>query len=374
MDPISVAVILLAAWGIMQRTPGIVGQLAAEWQAGRRGATTQAAENLRKKLDEAGAPVSSGRGSLGNFLGNLWSDFWHEKDAERQRGQDDGFGGQERGWWRRRMDDAADRYAARYRGTGPAGPDAGEFPDPEPPAAPLAVKEQPEPRAGQDDSGPRPGPEEGPDAAGSEQDLREPVRVESRLGEEPRPAKPAVPPSLGQGPPPASPAPPGSDPPPASPQAGGNHAPGGDSMPDGPIRVPSTTGPAMTARPVGAVAVLESPAHTTEGTNPMGTAVATNGVAITSMTTGAYEMLSINNRLHEAVNQFVNELTIMQNRLVRAGESTLGTVQLSSRSTVMGSMSQAVEAISALKAAARSCTGEVSPLVVATKREFEKRI
>ena len=106
----------------------------------------------------------------------------------------------------------------------------------------------------------------------------------------------------------------------------------------------------------------------------MGTAVATNGVAITSMTTGAYEMLSINNRLHEAVNQFVNELTIMQNRLVRAGESTLGTVQLSSRSTVMGSMSQAVEAISALKAAARSCTGEVSPLVVATKREFEKRI
>lgn len=367
MDPASIIVVLLAAWAIAQRTPGIIGQAAGEWRAGLGGESTPAAEALRQHLADEGVEPSTGKGPLGNFLSNLWRQYWHNRDQERQRAQAEKEAAEDASWWQRRLAAAEERHASQYRG----GTDGGKAPEPGDPAAPppdgahgrdTDPRRKPGPESQQPPKTPADEPGQAP-SVDDPQPSRPPIHVPSTLGPEPGSPEPAPRQLTTE---PADKAPADTHPPePEEPNP---------TEPAAPLLVPSVLGPEPTGP--GAVAVLTRPTTQpqTERNQPMGTAVATNGVAITSMTSGAYEMGSINARLHEAVNNFVLELTQLQNRLVRAGESTLGTVQLAGHSTVMKSMSQSVEAISALKAAARGCATEVSPLVTATKREFEKRI
>lgn len=333
MDPFSFFVICLGVWAILQRTPRLVGQAAAEFREGLHGGTTQDAQDLRQRLLDEGVEPSGNGGPLRQFLGNTWRDYWHGKDRERQEGRDGADLDRERSRWQQRVDDAIDRQSAKYRGTPPVADPTdttdgtppsiaqpnGDGPDP----APTGPDNSPEPSGvvHDDDQPPNPGPDDsgpdGPREPETPEPTRPPIRVHATVGE--------------------------------------------------PARSPTGTGTAT--------AVLDPPItqHQIEGNPDMGNAVATNGTVITGVVSGSYEMLSIHRQLEAAVGVFVGQLTAIQNRLNRAGESTVGTVQLSTGSTVMSRMAQAAEAVAALRAASAGCAGEVSPLLLQTKAEFDKR-
>lgn len=345
MDLISIIVVCMAVYGIAKRTPGLVGELIAEAEAGRRDDTTPFAEAIRDRLDGQGTEPVTGRSPLGNLVGNLVRGWMTDRDKARHDAAAEREVDAVRSRWERLKDRVADKVHERVTGwqrppavpadaepgTGTAGP---QPEDPNVPGGPGNTQPDLDPDITEVihnddtyDTGNSRGPGDGTGWAGAPdpepEQPREPIRVQATVGDPlTEPSPPAPPHEIG-------------------------------------------TQPAGTA-----TAVLERP----EGEEPMSNAVATNGTVITGMQTGSYEMLSINRALEAAVQQFSGQLTMLQNRLNRAGESTVGTVQLSTGSTVMARMAQAAEAVAALRAAASTCTAEVQPLLLRTKAEFDKRI
>lgn len=350
MDPISIFVILLAAWGIAQRTPGLIGEAAREYRAGRRGETTEAAEALAKRLADAGILPAEG-GALRKFLGNHWRDYWHDKDSERQQQRAARPSVDDRSWWKRLIDSAVDRQAAKYRGTRPSMDETGtdnESADTEP-AAPGGTARtgdaQPDPSATGDGGGFSTDPH-----VDDTDDVREPVRVPSQLGD---PADPEpIPPQ-------------GALEPPSDPPVSG--------FPEPPVRVLSHLG--ATPEPGGrtATALLPAPTETTEGNETMASALATRGIPVTGVVSGAAETLSIHNELNAAIDDFRLRLDALQHRMTNLGEQTLTIVQFANGSSVVRRMAQAAEALAACRSAAGRTGQEVLPLLNATRGEFTRR-
>jgi hypothetical protein len=156
----------------------------------------------------------------------------------------------------------------------------------------------------------------------------------------------------------------------------------------GPIRVDATVGnpiddtPANTPLPLTApdtsgqhqqaatsTLVLDQP----EGPTDMTQTVATRGIAVTGVQSGAAECLSINQALDLAVAEFQQRLDVIGRRVHAMGDATLGLVQFAGTSDVVTRMAQAAEATAAAKAAARACGTEVGPLLMQTRTEFLRR-
>lgn len=348
MDPISVLVILAAAWGITRRLPGVARKVLSDAGSAMRGDGTPFADALREALLTDGIEPTSG-GKVRSLLGDVAKGLL--RDVARGA---NGEPGRRMGWLGgvsvkvgQRIRDRMDRHAGD---TSPQDPfNAGEAATGDPP---------PPPGIG---PAPKPTPEPAPPAPPAP-----PVEAPVSLGDEAKPEPvPPAPPSILEAPFGA----PNSTATREPISSGTEPAQGGN--PREPIRVHATAG-----QPTGhtATAVLDPPQpRQLEGTPNMANAVATNGTPITGMATGSYEMLSINRQLESATGQFVAALTAIQNRLNRAGESTLGTVQLAGGSSVMTRMAQAAEAVAALRHAAARCGGEVTPLLLQTKSEFDKR-
>jgi hypothetical protein len=312
VDPVSILVVLMAAWGIMRRMPGIVGQAAAEFQASRHGDTTPAAKARRDALIDAGVDPASG-GPMRQFFGNAWRDYWHDKDQQRQQERADGAVDQERSWWRRRLDDAIDRQSAKYRGT-PAADDppaeAGDAHEDEPP---VIHEPETDPVGGQPaPDGQNPAGSWTPPAEGAE---RPPIRVHATVGE--------------------------------------------------PANQPSRT----------ATAVLDPPEtqQQIEGKPDMSSAVANRGTAVTGVVSGAAEARSIQRALAAATAEYAAAVAAARQRIHSLGEQTISTVQMAGRSTVVAATAQAAEAIAAAQAGVNACSAEVIPLMGIVAREFDKR-
>lgn len=365
MDIFSIIVVCVALYGMAKRAPGLVGEAVAAWQAGQHGGTTPAADAAQQKLADAGVPPSTADGSLRQFLGNRWRGYWHDKDQDRQRQRALQNAAKDRSWWKRRMDAALDHQAGKYRGN-PDPKSADDTPGDRrrgreydifvPESLPLDPDDDIDEQTFSDDETPNP---DRPDAGRSEDSPTGPPQSD-----------------------------PGQDPdgsggdwqngPPYDQQrddfqpGGGNPEPT-DTRP--PIRVNATVGQPVRDRTGTATAVLDPPDQQIqiEGNPHMGNAVATNGTPITGVVSGSYEMLSIHKQLEAAVQAFTGQLAAIQNRLNRAGDSTIGVVQLANGSTVMVRMAQAAEAVAALRGAAAGCSAEVSPLLLQTKAEFDRR-
>ena len=101
--------------------------------------------------------------------------------------------------------------------------------------------------------------------------------------------------------------------------------------------------------------------------------VATRGIPVTGVVSGAAECLSIHRQLETAIAEFHAQLAAVAGRVHSMGEQTLGIVQFAGASTVVTRMAQAAEAIAATRAQATACGAEVGPLLMQTRTEFTKR-
>ncbi len=101
--------------------------------------------------------------------------------------------------------------------------------------------------------------------------------------------------------------------------------------------------------------------------------VATRGIPVTGIQSGANECRAINVALDLAVAEFQQRLDDITRRVHAMGEATLGDVQFAGNSDVVTRMAQAAEAAAAAKAAAKACGTEVGPLLEQTRREFLRR-
>lgn len=318
MDIFSIIIVCMAVYGLAKRAPGLIGEAVAEFQAARAGETSQAAQDRRRRLVDAGVDPATG-GAFRQFLGNTWRDFWQDMDQKRQNRRmqvpadtepwrtgprwSDGI--------RRRIDDAvqrqADKWRARDADTDPRQP--GHTPGAEGPGRPRAASPGPHPQQQ------NPGPE----------------------------------PEANRQPPPTDPSRP-------------------------PIRVDATLGEPA-AQPTGtATAVLDRPAPQQQiERNPMGSAVATNGTAVTGVVSGAAEARSIQRALEAATQEYEAAVAAARRRIHSLGEQTLSIVQMAGRSTVVNAAAQAAEAIAAAQAGVNACKAEVIPLMGTVAREFDKR-
>ncbi len=365
----------------LMRHPEVIGEAIAEVAYGLRGEESPAAARRRQRLQDAGIDPASG-GAARQFAGNVWRDFWLDQDAARarRRARDNRTAGSTdtgpgRPWWQR-MRDAWDtevdrRQHAWRRRTSP---------DRQPLGDPADTGEHDWPKGWYDDpewladnnrphpdrpSGDRPGTSS-PDSAQPED--REPPDF-------PGPDQPTDPPDPGPRPDPG---------PQPRPQPGpGRSSQGTTESPDDrePIRVEATVGdpvpeqnsdPTADPQTVLDQPPLELPAPTAnqEGTPTMSSTVATRGIPVTGVQSGAAECASIAALLETAVAEFQSRLDAVAARVHSMGEQTLGNVQFANSSDVVRRMAQAAEATAAARAAAVACGGEVGPLLHQTRREF----
>lgn len=345
MDPISLAVTVLAIYGILSRAPGLAGEAVREWGYARRGAQSPAALERRERLTEAGIDPAAG-GAARQFFGNAWRDFWLDADAKRQADRQARLAGDvdddARSWSERfadRLDDEVARRAARWR-TRPEGqrePYDGDDPTFGP--APTA------PNAG----GPSDSPQ--PPNPGGDGEFESTVIHDSHEYEVPSFTLPNF----------------GPTPPPRDSNAG---KPGGAKptppQDQGPIRVDATVGdPIRPQRSApSATAVL-----TAGGTMSV---VATTQHAVTGVVSGAAEARAIQRQIDNATAEYVAQLARIRGRIHALGESTLGIVQMSARSRVIALTATAAESAAAAQANAKACGGEVGPLLGQVAREFNR--
>lgn len=187
MDPIGFIIVCIALYGLAQRTPALVGEAVAEFQAARHGETTQASQDRRQRLIDAGVDPATG-GAFRQFAGNAWRDFWVDQDRDRQARREQRFHEPDAdtgSWWshlRDRLDEAVTARADQWRSR-PDRPGADRAPHPggDEPAETFDTPE-PEPTADAPTADePRPRPETD----------RPPIRVAATVGE-PQPSRTAT--------------------------------------------------------------------------------------------------------------------------------------------------------------------------------------
>lgn len=345
MDPISLIVTCLAIWGILQRAPALLRDAVNEWRHAAKGEESPKAEARRQRLIDAGIDPASG-GPMRQFASNWWRDFWLDLDRQRQeKAAARRARGEESSWADRVDEEAARRSGRRPSGSGPNGGD---------------------PSGGPDGGDPSTG-------GGSEPDGWDPNRPGSG-GEGSDP----VPPDNGPQPPPDR-GPSDGD---ATPDSGPRATPPPDDD-RGPTRVKATVGepiryPTWTPPPPAPIPAPEHqalPAGTTTAVleGDIMSAVATNGTAVTGVISGAAETAAIARQLEAATQAYIADLIRIRSRINALGDQTLAIVQFAGASTVVQRMAQAAEAAAAAQSAAANCGREVGPLLLATKREFDKR-
>ncbi|WP_328344752.1 hypothetical protein [Micromonospora sp. NBC_00421] len=325
IDPISILVTVLALYGLAKRSPRLLGELAEEWQAARRGEESPSAAARRQRLIANGIDPTTG-GPMRQYVGNRWRDFWLDEDlkATRRRAErlDKEAAGEVLSWRERmesRMDDEVTRRAEQWR----TRPDGDTTP-------PVTVTDIPR----QNPGGSTPPPQrDGHTNPGWASDTVH-----------------DTPPTGG----PEHTSPPPHDTPPTG---------GPDREP---IRVDVTVG--EPTRPTSSQPTAEPAAITAGGT--MSNTVAQQ--AVTGVVSGAAEARAIETALNAATEEYVTRLNRLRGRIAQLGEQTVGTVQMSGRSQVVANIAAAAEAAAAAQANARSCTTEVVPLLGQVARAFER--
>lgn len=285
----------------------------------------------RERLEAAGIDPAHG-GAFGQYAGNLWRDFWLDQDNARtaRRSSTNRSGGAGAGWFARAraaFDAELQRRADNWRTRPTAGQHDTDRSSPGP-----DLRD----RTGPGRNAPEPAAADEPDF--DEADFEGVIHDSDEY-----------------------------------------NIPSGNAdtePPRGAVRVPATVGEPAGNTPRTATAVLDpppAPAEPTEGNIPMTNAVATRGIHVTGVVSGAAETLSIHNETQAAIHEFQERLRVLSNRMVNLGESTLTIVQFSGGSSVVLRMAQAAEALAALRASATQCGGEVLPLLVQTRNEFTRR-
>ncbi|QKW15407.1 hypothetical protein [Verrucosispora sp. NA02020] len=336
-DPISLAVTILAIYGMLQRNPDWSGGLLHEWQASRRGEESEAAKALRQKLTDAGVAPAEQGGPLRRHLSNMWRDYWTDRDRRHRVERADRLADeaeQDAASWRERLDRRLDEVAARkvqgWRVAPPADPPAAdpaepqkpETPDGDAPADPEPTETSPPTPEGAD---PAPGgggryesttvhdddyyTNPGQPEPAAEPENRDPIRVDATVGH--------------------------------------------------PIRPDNTS--TSPAAPIAAI--------TAGGTM---TAVATTQTAVTGVVSGAAEARAIAAAAEQATAEYVATLNRLRGRIQSLGEQTLGVVQMSGHSHVVANTAASAEAMAAAVANARACTAEVAPLLGNVARAFDR--
>ncbi|MEV0214321.1 hypothetical protein [Micromonospora sp. NPDC050695] len=357
MDPISIAVTILAIYGMLKRSPQWAGEMAEEWRAAKRGDTSPAAQARRQRLIAAGVDPAAG-GPMRQYVGNRWREHWLDADAkatQRRAGRLDkeaaGEALSRRERLQSRLDDETTRLAERWRTREPSDVvppvstnKGGDKPDPGTPdgggASPSGDVDPPSttPPGGSaggtntrtDDGDPDPIPD------GFDGVFSSTVHDDDCYTNPGRPRE---------------------QPPTAN--------PGGSTPNDrDPIRVDATVGaPARSNTQPAAVAAI-----TAGGT--MSNAVAQQ--AVTGVVSGAAEARAIQAALMHATDEYVAQLNRLRARIYSLGEQTLGTVQMSGKSHVIANTAAAAEAAAAATANARACTSEVEPLLGNVARAFDR--
>lgn len=330
MDPISIAVTILAIYGILHRSPSLAGEAVREFGYARRGEESPAAATRRQRLIDAGIDPAAG-GAMRQFIGNAWRDFWLDKDSQRKmararRGVAEANGDAE-SWWDRmseRLDDEVTRRADRFRSR----PTEDHRPV-------LAHADDDDPPRSEPGYSPDTPPHSPPSPPGSDTfDAPDPDQDEPRT------------PDLG---------------------AVHNDQDYRDPGPNrSPIRVTATLGEPLD-RPT--APTTHAPAITAGGTM---TAVATTQQNVTGVASGAAEARAIQRQIDAATGEYVAQLARIRARIHALGESTLGTVQMSGRSRVVALTQQAAESAAAAQSMAKGCGAEVAPLLGHVAREFNR--
>ncbi|MER7331727.1 MULTISPECIES: hypothetical protein [unclassified Micromonospora] len=342
MDPISIAVTILAIYGMLQRSPQWAGELAEEWRAAKRGEESPAAAARRQRLIDAGVDPATG-GPLRQYVGNRWRDFWLDEDikATRRRAArlDKEAAGEALSWQERlasRMDDEVTRRAEQWRTRPPA--------DVVPPVTTTGGT-TPD-TGGSGDTGTTPPSE--PHTAGPDSGER---WTSSTVHDDDF--------YVAGG-------------------ARGTHdgmhsgwtrdAPTAPSnaTPRDPIRVDATVGDLI--RPTRNQPTAAPAAITAGGT--MSNAIAQQ--AVTGVVSGAAEARAIQAAMNQATEEYIAKLNRLRSRIYSLGEQTLGTVQMSGRSQVVANTAAAAEAAAAATANAKACTAEVEPLLGNVARAFDR--
>jgi hypothetical protein len=407
VDPIGFIVVCAALYGILQRTPALIRDLAAEIPQVLRGDGEPFADVRRQKLIDDGVQPTATGGRLRDHLGDLWKYLIHDLGAERRERRNARAPHAGEGWFDRIRGRVAEGVDVKVDDWG------GKVIDGE-----LV---EPAPRPTDPHGGTSTGDTNPPCDAHPRENQR-PVRVPSTLGNPA--AEPAAPPAvdepparvastIGESHPPAEPDddPLGDDQPwtmTGDEAARLRHELFADCDPDtcpgcaderrtttvagddrGPVRVrvrvrvrvPSTVGvphgaltPADHTRPASTTATLAPTALLElEGPSDMSNAVATTGGQVTGVISGANEALAIYRQLEAATQEYVAQIAAVRRRLNNLGSDTLCLVQFSGTGAVVVRMGQAAEAAAAAEANAQQCSAEVGPLLLATKREFDKR-
>lgn len=321
MDPISIAATVLAIYAILQRSPSLAGEPVRELGHAWRGEESPAAVELRQRLVDAGIDPATG-GPIRQYLGNVWRDYWRGREEERQAERDrkaiDAEVEAAKTWRERvadRLDEEARRRVDRWR-TRPEGQR-----DPQDADVPTFG---PVPNA---DSTPPPVDADGGDGWES-----------SVIHDSDEYDLPPAPPPSGPTPPP--------------------------SQDREPIRVHATQGDPIRPPKPAPTATAEITAGGT-----MSTVAQQN---VTGVVSGAAEARAIQREVDNATADYVGRLAKVRSRIHALGESTLGNVQMSARSRVVGYTATAAESAAAAQATARACGGEVSPLMGQVAREFNR--
>jgi hypothetical protein len=360
---VEILVCCVFAYWLVKHLPEVVGEAAQAFAAGLRGEESPAMAARRQRLKDAGVDPATG-GAFGQFAGNVWRDFWLDQNNTRTARRADR---PSRGSRSRRsvfdrildaFEDIVERRAEGWRRRRPHGPDY----EPE-----ESQQDDDTGRTGDDDWGgweepggdfdPEPrrterfrhadAPDDGPESSW-QPDTEEPLFDTGESPEDPPPVHVDSTidyPDMG----------------PDDPRPAVDQGPGPDTYrtaPESQTAVPNS-GTAT------AVLELEGP--------DMTSAVATRGIAVTGVVSGAAETASIARALDAATDQYLAQLANLRARMFAMGESTLGIIQFAGRSDVVTRMAQAAEALAASESAARGCTAEVGPLLQATRSEFVRR-
>lgn len=357
-------VVCVFAYWLMRHLPEVVNEAAEGLGFGLRGEESPAAQARRERLKQAGIDPAVG-GAFRQYAGNMMRDFWLDQDAARAKRRADRAGRaqaeRDRSRWQSLhdrldgwLDDKAGQWQCRQHPAGTGPQPGGQTPpgSTDPPPTPS--------EGGQDVSDEWLTPD--PDEGDSEPIVHNSDEYETKPG------------STGNG---------------RWSARHGRRFPGDEDYgapyekPDytrpraeqyrqqGPIRVDATVGDPIGEPTTGrtATAVLELD----QGASSMSATVATRGIPVTGIQSGAQECLSIDQALQAAISEFQARLAQIAGRTHQMGNATLGIVQFAGNSTVVTRMAQAAEAIAATQAQALALGAEVSPLLHQTRAEFLRR-
>ncbi|GAA0528953.1 hypothetical protein GCM10010172_06970 [Paractinoplanes ferrugineus] len=327
------------AYWLAKHLPEIAADTTEAIAAAWKGEESPRVAARRKRLDDAGVDPSAG-GAFGQYVGNLWRDFWIDQDRSRRSrphkatAPKPGPFARIRDRWDAEVGKRADAWRGRR-----VKPDGETDPDLSPHRSRL------------DDTEPdrSNGEEFNPGWQENEEDARS-----GRRNPDPEPAADFRDPDRGPEP---------------------DHRPDPDDGPAHPDPRPEQEDPPVHVDGAWGEPVNHStePSSTTDPEGSTMTDLARRGTAVTGMASGAAEARSILRYLEAATEAYEAAMRSARGRIHALGEQTVGTVQMGTRSTVVSLTAQAAESIAVAQAGASTCKAETIPLLGNVAREFDRR-